>query len=91
MLIYLFLENPLSNIDRVKNRVLNGGHYVPEEDIIRRYYRSKKLFWNTYKDLVDDWSVYYNADETFEEVATNGCIIDTIKFDEFKKDMKNDR
>jgi len=90
-LIYLFLESPLSNIDRVKNRVLNGGHYVPDEDVIRRFYRSKKLFWDTYKNLVDDWSLYYNADEIFEEIATNGNIVDTIKFEEFKKDIENDR
>ena len=42
ILIYLFLETPDTNIARVKNRVLNGGHHIPKEDIIRRYYRSKK-------------------------------------------------
>ncbi len=37
ILIYLYLQNNIENILRVKNRVLAGGHNVPEKDIIRRY------------------------------------------------------
>jgi len=51
-LIYLFLETNTENIYRVKNRVLQGGHNVPTDDIIRRYYRSRKLFENVYKIMV---------------------------------------
>ena len=58
VLIYLFLETEIENILRVKNRVLNGGHDVPEDDIKRRYARSRKLFWNTYKDMVDKWMLF---------------------------------
>ena len=36
-LIYLYLDSDSENILRVKNRVLAGGHNVPEIDIIRRY------------------------------------------------------
>jgi predicted ABC-type ATPase len=89
VLIYLFLENENSNIARVKQRVLNGGHHIPQEDIIRRYYRSRKLFYHTYKDIVDEWSVYYNSNEVFEEVANNDNILDKYKFSEFKKDIDN--
>jgi predicted ABC-type ATPase len=42
---YLYLiatENPLINLDRVKNRVNRGGHAVPEEKITDRYRRSMK-------------------------------------------------
>ena len=49
-LIYLFLESNEENIYRVKNRVLNGGHDVPVDDIIRRYYSRRSLFYNTYKN-----------------------------------------
>jgi len=41
--IYLYFvatKDPLINISRVKNRVLNGGHTVPSEKIESRYYRS---------------------------------------------------
>ena len=62
-MIYLFLEKPESNISRVSHRVLNGGHHVPKDDIIRRFYRSKEMFMYVYKDLVDKWIMYYNSDE----------------------------
>lgn len=87
-LIYLFLETPDININRVKNRVLNGGHHIPQDDIIRRYYRSKNMFWSIYKDLADSWSIYYNSDEVFEKIASKDKIFDEEKFSIFCKDIK---
>lgn len=40
ILIYVATNNSDINIARVNNRVLLGGHDVPEEDIRRRYERS---------------------------------------------------
>jgi predicted ABC-type ATPase len=79
-LIYLFLETEDENIYRVKNRVLNGGHNVPREDIIRRYYRSRELFWHTYKNIVDEWILFFNGDDNFELVANNDEVIDEELF-----------
>ena len=89
-LIYLYLDNNTENILRVKNRVLAGGHNVPEIDIIRRYKRSKKLFCTLYKDLVDEWSLFYNGDDKFELIANNQTIIDEIDYNAFLKDVEND-
>lgn len=75
-IIYLFLETNKENIYRVKNRVLKGGHDVPEEDIIRRYYRSRKLFWCTYKDMSDKWLLIFNGDDNFEIVADLNEVFD---------------
>lgn len=52
ILIYTFLKNCSICIERVKNRVKNGGHNVPEKDIIRRYYKSLIKFWNEYKIML---------------------------------------
>jgi predicted ABC-type ATPase len=44
--VYLYFvatSDPEINISRVHNRVLNGGHAVPEEKIRERYYRSLSL------------------------------------------------
>ena len=86
-MIYLFLEKPESNINRVSNRVLNGGHHVPKDDIIRRFYRSKEMFMYVYKDLVDKWIMYYNSDEITEKIATDIMIYDNKKWQDFIKDL----
>jgi len=86
-LIYLFLEKYETNITRVSNRVLNGGHHVPKDDIIRRFYRSKEMFMHSYKELVDKWTIYYNSDEVFEKIATDEMIYDEDKWQVFIKDI----
>lgn len=88
VLVYLFLEEPKINIERIKNRVLNGGHYVPDEDVIRRFYRSKNLFCDVYKNIVSSWSIYYNSDEIFEKVADNMIIFDIEKYNKFKENTQ---
>lgn len=42
-LYYVATEDPLINISRVRHRVLQGGHDVPEDKIISRYDRSLAL------------------------------------------------
>jgi len=67
--IYLFLDDPKLCIERVKIRVLKGGHDVPVEDIIRRFYRSKENFWGNFAKLADNWSLVYNGEKGFQQVA----------------------
>jgi len=45
-------------IERVKMRVMQGGHNVPEKDIKRRFERSWNNFEHVYKPLVDAWIVF---------------------------------
>jgi predicted ABC-type ATPase len=42
-LYYVCTDSVIINRERVKNRVLQGGHEVPEEKIESRYHRSLKL------------------------------------------------
>lgn len=42
VLVYIGTENVEINLARIKNRVLAGGHDVPESDVRRRYQRSFK-------------------------------------------------
>ena len=42
-LYYVATEDPEINIQRVKNRAVQGGHDVPESKIRSRYERSLKL------------------------------------------------
>lgn len=60
-IVYVFLDSPQDCIQRIKIRVKLGGHFVPDEDVTRRYYRSKVNFWNIYKNLADEWTIIYNS------------------------------
>ena len=69
-IVFIFLKSPEMSVARVRNRVAAGGHHVPTEDVVRRFYRSKRNFWHIYRELVDRWSLFYNSDEHFQEVAS---------------------
>lgn len=57
-LVYLWLPDPETAIERVRLRVRLGGHDVPEEDVRRRFYRSIRNFDKVYRGLVSSWWVY---------------------------------
>jgi predicted ABC-type ATPase len=44
VLVYIGTENVELNLARIRNRVLTGGHDVPEADVRRRYQRTSKIF-----------------------------------------------
>lgn len=94
-IIYLYLDTPQLNIARVKTRVKSGGHDVPEEDIKRRFYRSRKLFWNTYRERCDKWELFYNANENFQIIAVgtkvnnNKIVMDQELMNRFLEGVAN--
>ena len=49
-LIFIFLKSYKEAIKRIENRVKEGGHFVPHEDVKRRFYRSINNFENSYKN-----------------------------------------
>lgn len=93
-IIYVFLDTPQFNIKRVKVRVKNGGHDIPDEDVIRRYYRSKNNFWFKYKDLVDIWEVYYNGMSIYELVMkyrnSDIEILDELLYNLFMENLQDE-
>ncbi len=48
-LYYITTEDVIINIERVKSRVLSGGHTVPKEKIIKRYEKSLELLYDAVK------------------------------------------
>ena len=71
VLVYSYLDSPTFCENRIKIRVLNGGHNIPKEDIERRFYRSKENFWKLYKGLADSWNLFYNGTSEYILVAQN--------------------
>ena len=48
-LYFICTDDVRVNIDRVRTRVRNGGHYVPEDKIKTRYFRSLELLYDALK------------------------------------------
>jgi predicted ABC-type ATPase len=90
-IVFIFLKSPETSVARVRNRVQAGGHHVPTEDVIRRFYRSKHNFWYTYRELVDEWHLYCNSTEHFQEVAfgknNQVTVINEDFFELFRQDI----
>jgi predicted ABC-type ATPase len=74
-LIYICLDLPERNVQRVSERVLRGGHFVPDLDVKRRYERSLANLPAALR-IAHDAVAYDNSDrhpvKVFE--ARNGTI-----------------
>lgn len=60
-LLFFWLPSADMAKQRVKSRVKNGGHSIPEDIIIRRYYRGISNLINIYYSLADNWFVFDNS------------------------------
>lgn len=58
--IFVLTKDPQINIERVKQRVANGGHDVPSEKVVSRYCRALKLFPKLFS-VCDELYVYDNS------------------------------
>jgi len=60
-LFFLKLASPELAIARVRQRVKEGGHNIPEPVIRRRFFAGFHHFENLYQPLVDEWVLYDNS------------------------------
>ena len=58
---------------------------MPEEDIIRRYYKSVVKFWNEYRFLVDEWTLFFNGYDYAPVIVSFGS---KDNFDIINKEMQ---
>jgi predicted ABC-type ATPase len=66
-LFYFWLRNPEMAIDRVKKRVEEGGHNIPEDVIRRRYQAGIQNLFDLFIPIVDFWIVVDNSE--YERVS----------------------
>lgn len=57
-LVFFYLPSPHMAIRRIAHRVKNGGHHVPDDVVIRRYYRGLKNLKEIFMPIVDHWNIY---------------------------------
>ena len=60
-LIYLSLATPEIALARIRQRVREGGHSIPEVVVRRRFRSSLENFNHHYSQLVDEWAIYDNS------------------------------
>lgn len=60
-LFFLFVGAVDVTLSRIKERVLKGGHDVPEAVVRRRFDRSVRNFFREYQQLVDSWYLFDNT------------------------------
>jgi len=78
-LIFFWLDSKELAIKRVQNRVIEGGHNIPEDIIKRRYDTGINNLFEIYLDIFDLSFIYdnskSNAELIFEHVFYSKPII----------------
>lgn len=70
-LYFLRLPSADLSVARVRNRVIEGGHNIPEDVIRRRFDAGWRNFRQIYRDMVDEWALY-DASGSFPRVIEEG-------------------
>ena len=60
-LFFLSLPSVEVAVQRVAERVRQGGHDIPETTIRRRFVSGRRMFADVYQPMVDKWVLYDNA------------------------------
>lgn len=60
-LFFLSLPSADMAVQRVAERVRQGGHDIPDATIRRRFEAGRRLFGAVYQPLVDEWVLYDNS------------------------------
>ena len=69
-LVFLWLPSAEFAIQRVKERVRLGGHFVPDETVRRRYGAGLNNFFKLYQPLAGSWDFYDNTRTDTELIAS---------------------
>lgn len=68
-MVFLWLPSVNHAIERVKDRVSEGGHDIPQDTIVRRYHAGLKNFINLYQSLMDYWLLIDNSGKQLVLIA----------------------
>ena len=72
-LLFFWLPSANMAVARVRTRVLEGGHHVPEETIRRRYETGLRNFFRIYRPLAASWRFYDNSVRGERRLIANGA------------------
>ena len=81
-IVFFWLRTPELALQRVAERVSNGGHDIPVPTARRRYVAGINNLFNLYAPVVDGWFVYDNSDTPRIEIARGGKAVPTTVLNE---------
>ena len=87
---FLVLPSVEDSIQRVANRVVQGGHNVPEADLRRRFRVGLQNLFTLYRPLCDTWNVYLNADDAMlvaHGTADTLVVDDSARFENLVREF----
>jgi len=89
-LLFFWLQNVNLAIERVKTRVLEGGHNIETEIIKRRYIRGIKNLFEIYLPIADEVMIFDNSEGKHDLIAEKIFnyeidVLNEIKFNQLKK------
>lgn len=94
-LLFFWLNNVNLAIERVKIRVSEGGHNIPEDVIIRRYHKGILNLLDIFVDLCEFWIVIDNSNRPYSLIAegslNNEPIIHNSEIWQLLKDKANEK
>lgn len=94
-LLFFWLNDVNLAIERVKTRVMEGGHSIPQEVIIRRYYKGILNLTNVFVNLCHYWLIIDNSSCPYSFVAEGNGEITTMVYNEQTRNklnnLKNER
>jgi predicted ABC-type ATPase len=68
-IFFLWITDVELALERIKLRVRNGGHHIPEAIVRRRFGRSLPNFLRFYKPLADSWTIFDNSSDVPKMIA----------------------
>ncbi len=79
-LVFIWLRSPELAQARVRERVRDGGHDIPEEVIRRRYDKGLRNFLTLYRPLANTWAVYDNSlrQQPLLVASGSGASVDNV-------------
>ena len=89
-LLFFWLNSPDLAVQRVKNRVREGGHAIPEDVVRRRYEGGPQNFFKLYRSAVNSWIFLDNSGQSYQVIA-EGNENDTAVTDEKIWNMLNSK
>jgi predicted ABC-type ATPase len=81
-LLFLWLPSPKLAIERVENRVIQGGHNIPEDTIRRRYFSGIKNLVKYYLPLVDRALILDNSIAGLNKIIARKLIKNDVIIEE---------